>query len=151
MTTPDGRVIFPGGKAEAKPFFKEMKKLINNWAVAMSRKYRHIQPSARRWADLADSIIDTLIDDDTETTMAFILGLENANDEAYVLALDATQIMAKHGATFYRPGGEGTRDPRNFVNESQDIMERRKKQCDEWLAGAEEYRRQHGKYPPRPF
>lgn len=58
MTTPDGRVIFPGGKAEAKPFFKEMKKLINNWAVAMSRKYRHIQPSARRWADLADSIID---------------------------------------------------------------------------------------------
>jgi len=151
MEPESGRLIFPGGHQEFKPFAKEMKKLQNKWAVEMSQQYRHVQPSARKWAWLADQIMDVLISEDTETAMAFILGLEHARDEAYMLAMQATQIMHKHGAVFYRPGVEATLDPRSFVNESQDIMAIRKRQWDEWVEGYDEYRRTHGEDPPPPF
>jgi len=151
MELDSGRLVFPGGKQEFKPFAKEMKKLQNNWAVEMSQQYRHAQPSARKWAWLSDQIIDVLISTDTETTMAFVLGLDHARDEAYMLAIQATQIMHKYGAAIYRPGDEDTRDPRSFVNESQDIMARKKEEWDEWLAGADEYRKRHGVDPPPPF
>jgi hypothetical protein len=121
----DGRLIFPGGRKELKPFIKEMKKLRSNWVADTSWRYRKtLRLSAWKWADLADEVIDVLIAGDTETTMAFILGLAHAQDEAYTLALDATQIMHKYGAMFYAPGGEGSQDPKAFVNESQDFMSR---------------------------
>lgn len=125
MTTQfDGRLVFPGGRQEAKPFFKEMKKLRADWVVATSRKYRKLRVSTWKWAGLADEVIDVLIACDTERTMTFILGLAHARDEAYMLALNATQIMDKYGARFYSPGGDGTRDPRSFADESQEFMSR---------------------------
>jgi hypothetical protein len=83
--------------------------------------------------------------------MALILGLDHARDEAYTLALQATQIMHRHGAVIYRPGLEGTLDPRSFVNESQDVMADRKRRWDEWVEGYDEYRRAYGVDPPPPF
>ena len=130
MEFDSGRLVFPGGKKELKPFANEMKELQDNWAVEMSQQYRRVQPSARKWAALSDEIIDVLIGTETETTMAFILGLAHAQDEAYMLAMEATQIMNKHGAALYQPGGEGTRDPRSFVNESQEYMKRKMNEGD---------------------
>ncbi len=68
-----------------------------------------------------------------------------------MLALEVTQIMHSYGAVFYRPSGVGTSDPRSFLDESELIMERKQKEWDDWVAGAEDYRRTHGDYPPPPF
>jgi len=67
MDLDSGRLIFPGGKKELKPFKKEMKKLRSTWVSEMSRRYSR-GGQIFKLADLADALIDTYISAGTAAT-----------------------------------------------------------------------------------
>ena len=120
-----GRLIFPGGKKELKPFKKEIKKLRTNWVSEMSRRYAK-GGSIYKIADLWDALLDTDIGSGTQATMDMIFSLGWGQDEAYEMVVTASQIMSKHGAALYDPVDGGTRDPSSFMDDAQDILARRR-------------------------
>lgn len=127
-----GRLIFPGGKKELKPFKKEMKKLRSNWVSDVSRRYAR-GGSIYKLADLFDAVIGTYIESGTAATMEMIFSLERGQDEAYEMVISASQIMSKDGASLYDPVNGGTRDPSTFLPESQEILEERQRRMASWL------------------
>lgn len=120
-----GRLIFPGGKKELKPFKKEIKKLRTNWVSEMSRRYAR-GGSIYKIADLWDALLDTYIGSGTQATMDMIFSLGWGQDEAYEMVVTASQIMSKYGAALYDPVDGGTRDPSSFMDDAQDILARRR-------------------------
>ena len=120
-----GRLIFPGGKKELKPFKKEIKKLRTNWVSEMSRRYAK-GGSIYKIADLWDALLDTYIGSGTQATMDMIFSLGWGQDEAYEMVVTASQIMSKYGAALYDPVDGGTRDPSSFMDDAQDILARRR-------------------------
>jgi hypothetical protein len=117
-----GRLLLPGIPDDKTRFLKEMRKLENKWAVDMATKYRPVRLSARKWASLADEIVEVLIATDTETIMRLISGLDYG-DEAYWLAVETAKVMGKYGAILVDPSG-ATRDPGDFFAESQAWLEK---------------------------
>lgn len=132
MDLDSGRLIFPGGNRELKPFKREMKKLRSNWVSEMSRRYSR-GGQIFQLADLADALVDTYISAGTAATMEHIFSLDRGQDEAYTMLVEATQIMSKYGAALYDPVNPGTRDPSTFMEESQEILAERQRRMDSWL------------------
>lgn len=132
MNLDSGRLIFPGGKTESKPFKKEMKKLRSDWVSRMSRRYSR-GGGIFKLADLSDALIDTYIGSGTAATMELIFSLDRGQDEAYEMVAQAAQIMSKYGAALYDPVNPGTRDPSTFIAESQEILAERQRRMASWL------------------
>ena len=117
----EGRLIFPGGKRELKPFAKEMKKLRSNWVADVNWRYRkRVKFTANQWADLADDAVNILIGSDTSAVRAFIAGLDHngVQEDVYTYLKEASRVMANYGTALYQPGGDGTRDPGDFEAEA---------------------------------
>ena len=132
MEFDSGRLIFPGGKEELKPFKKEIKKLRSNWVSEMSRRYAGYR-GIFKLSDWCDALIETFIGSGTAATMEMIFDLDSGQDEAYAMMTQAAQTMSKYGAALYDPVNGGTRDPSTFFVESQEILAERQRRMASWF------------------
>lgn len=118
-----GRLVFPGGKQELKPFEKDMRKLMTDFASDMARRRRRVQPKRGKWFDLANEIIDVMIGAGPETTADMVYGLDYAVEECFQLLDAALGVMEKHGVVFYEPGGDGTISTKEFADRARARVE----------------------------